>query len=87
MGAPPHAEEGVKTFSKPRAGAAVEGSTFLSVILSVTWACGPPIGMKSLLLGVILSDERSEESKDPYSCKKSEFGRLAQQQIRDYWRL
>ena len=34
VGAPPHAEEGVKTFSKPRAGAAVEGSTFLSVILS-----------------------------------------------------
>jgi hypothetical protein len=43
----------------------------------------------SVLLFVILSDpERSEgESKEPYSCKKSEFGRLAQQKIRDYWRL
>ena len=68
VGTPPREEEGVKTFSKPRAGAAVEGSTFLSVILS--------------------DPERSEgESKEPYSCKKSEFGRLAQQKIRDYWRL
>jgi len=68
VGAPLREEEAVRNFSKPRAGAAVEGSTFLSVILS--------------------DPERSEgESKEPYSCKKSEFGRLAQQKIRDYWRL
>jgi hypothetical protein len=44
---------------------------FLGVILSVTWACGLPIGMKKLFLGVILSDEvaaATEESKDPYTA-------------------
>ena len=38
---------------------------------------------RDLLLFVILS-ERSE-SKDPYTCKKSQRSRVAQQQLRDCW--
>src|ERR1039457_6620254 len=71
-----------------------EPRSFLGVILSVTWACGPPIEMKinhggtettektlkklklrALRVSVVndfrRSDERREESKDPFGRQES----------------
>src|ERR1035437_1301609 len=50
------------------------------VILSVTWACGPPIGMKNLFhchpsTSVILSEvAAATESKDPYAAHSLSTG-------------
>jgi uncharacterized protein with ATP-grasp and redox domains len=42
---------------------------------------------ETAFLSVILSEvAAATESKDPYSCKKSRCGRLAQQQVWDCWR-
>jgi len=58
-----------KACPKPTEGYAAK--LFIFVITSVTWACGPPIGMKKLFhchpsTSVILSGR--SESKDPYTA-------------------
>jgi len=42
------------------------------------------LGSAAINPNAVILSERSE-SKDPYSCKKSKFGRLAQQYVRNCW--